>query len=33
MLFLGGRQPPKILIARDSGKVFHTDLMPMYNER
>jgi len=33
MLFLGGRQPSKIMFARDSGKVFQTDMMPLYNER
>lgn len=33
MLFLGGRQPAKILVARDSGRVFQADMMPLYNDK
>jgi transformation/transcription domain-associated protein len=32
-LFLGGRQPGKIMFARDTGRVFQTDMMPLYNDR
>ena len=33
MLLVGGRSPNKILFAKDSGRVFQTDFMPVYNER
>lgn len=33
MLLVGGRSPNKILYAKDTGRVFQTDFMPVYNER
>lgn len=33
MLLLGGRAPPKILFAKDTGRVLQSDLMPVYNEK
>eukprot|EP00798_Chlamydomonas_sp_ICE-L_P011531 gene11531-34243_t len=33
MLLVGGRSPNKILFAKDTGRVFQTDFMPVYNER
>ena len=33
MLLLTGRYPNKILLAKDSGKVFQMDLLPMYGEK
>lgn len=33
MLLVGGRSPNKILFARDTGKVYQMDFMPLYGER
>ncbi|KAL6746236.1 hypothetical protein V8C86DRAFT_2445362, partial [Haematococcus lacustris] len=33
LLLLGGRAPPKILFAKDSGRVLQSELMPVYNEK
>lgn len=33
MLLLSGRSPNKILVAKDTGKVFQLDLLPLYGER
>ena len=32
-LLLGGRQPAKVMFARDSGRIFQADLLPLYNDR
>lgn len=33
MLLFSGRSPQKILFAKDTGKVFQMDLMPVYGNR
>lgn len=33
MLLIGSRHPNKILIARDTGRLYQTDMTPVYNDR
>ena len=33
MLLLSGRSPSKILFAKDSGRLFQLDLLPLYNDK
>jgi transformation/transcription domain-associated protein len=33
MLLLGGRSPPKILFAKDTGRLYQTELMPVREAR
>jgi hypothetical protein len=33
MLLLSGRSPSKILFARDGGRVFQLDLLPLYGDK
>ncbi|GIL45633.1 hypothetical protein Vafri_2841, partial [Volvox africanus] len=33
MLLVSGRSPTKILFAKDTGRLYQTDVMPVYNER
>jgi transformation/transcription domain-associated protein len=33
MLLLSGRSPSKVLFARDGGRVFQLDLLPLYGDK
>lgn len=33
MMLVGGRTPNKIMFAKDSGKVYQSEFMPVYNEK
>jgi transformation/transcription domain-associated protein len=33
MLLLSGRSPNKILFAKDSGRLFQLDMMPLYGDK